>query len=114
MRGRSAGNSMRSRPMLKWLTLVGAGLLVAGAAAARAGVGSARGGWWASGARARRFPAMVSPALRTQARRFLGPLGYGITLPPPAPVPGVGQGLDLTAGGGATPSGQLSINNWHF
>jgi hypothetical protein len=100
--------------MLKWLTLVGTGLLVAGAAAAEdlAGVGSAGSErFWVQ---ERPLSAMVSTDLLTQDRRYLGALGYGINLTPPALTLGGSHGLDLTTGGGAGPSGQLSVNNWHF
>ncbi len=100
--------------MLKWLTLVGAGLLVAGATAAEDRAGPGAEGSERFWVQERPLSAMVSTDLLAQDRRYLGALGYGINLTPPMPAAGGGRGLDLTTGAGATPSGQLSINNWHF
>jgi hypothetical protein len=96
--------------MLKFLTWVGAGLAVAGAAIAEERVTVAPEAGEVFWVQERPLSALVSTDLLAQDRRFLGGLGYGVNLAPPAP----GGRLDLGGSGLRGPSGQLSVHNWHF
>jgi len=99
--------------MRKLLTLIAAGLAVAGAAAAQDRVadrapavpeGSER--FWVQ---EQPLSALVSTDTLAQDRRFAGTMGYGINLTPPLPTRG-----RLALDTGAGQSGQLSLENWHF
>jgi hypothetical protein len=99
--------------MLKFLTLIAAGLAVAGVAAAQdrpvdrapaVPEGSER--FWVQ---ERPLSTLVSTDTLAQDRRFAGTMGYGINLAPPMPARG-----PLALDTGAGQSGQLSLDNWHF
>jgi hypothetical protein len=109
MRGFADENWGRTATMLRLVSWVAVGLVVAGMAAAqdRAVAGAESGDrFWVQ---ERPMSALVSPDLMAQDRRFAGALGYGVNLVPPAGRDGAG--LDLTGAGSA---GNLSIRNWHF
>ncbi len=99
--------------MLKLASWVAAGLVVAGMAMAQdrvAGGGVADDRFWVQ---ERPLSAMVTTDTLAQDRRYLGAFGYGVNLAPPVAAAG-GLALDPGAGGTVGPSGQLSIDNWHF
>jgi hypothetical protein len=111
MRGNSRSGWVKRAPMLKLLSWIGAGLVIAGAAAAEErGAAALEPGevFWVQ---ERPMSALVSTDLLAQDRRFFGGLGYGVNLAPPAHGP---LALDATGRALAGPSGQLSVRNWHF
>jgi len=97
--------------MLKFLAWIGAGLVVAGPAAADERVAAAPEAGEVFWVQERPLSALVSTDSLVQDWRFLGGLGYGVNL---APARRGALALDLAGGGLAGPSGELSVRNWNF
>ena len=98
--------------MLKLLSWIGAGLAVAGVAAAEERVVATPEAAEVFWVQERPLSALVSTDLLAQDRRFLGGLGYGVNLAPPAARGPLA--LDLAGSGLAGPSGEMAVRNWHF
>lgn len=95
--------------MLKLVPLIAAGLVVAGVAAAEDRAAAAPEGTERFWVQERPLSPRVSTDVLAQDRRFAGALGYGVTLAPP-PAPRGPLALDTAR----SPSGLLSIDNFHF